>query len=225
MNKVVRDMIMRRRRDSAYRDYNYDSNYDRAYDQGYDKAYDRAYDRAYDQAYDRAYKEGYDKGYDHAHNQLTPYGNSGMTVTGYEEYDGRQGVKGTGRYGIGGSRYYGRRDMGEDDMSLTHEDMKKWKRSLVNSDGTMGEHFSLPQIEQAMRTMNIQPRDYTEDDLCMVANMLYSDYNNTLKNTIPKEKELAYYTSMARDFLEDKDASVKGSEKLAAYYYCIVDKE
>lgn len=28
----------------------------------------------------------------------------------FERYDGRRGVKGTGRYGIGGSRYYPRRD-------------------------------------------------------------------------------------------------------------------
>lgn len=31
--------------------------------------------------------------------------------------DGRQGVKGTGRYGIGGSRYYGRRDRASEDMA------------------------------------------------------------------------------------------------------------
>lgn len=203
MNKAVRDMIMRRRREQ--RDNNYDMRYDRRigdydYDRAYDNAYDRAYDQAYDRAYDQAYRQGYDRGYDQAH----------------DEMDGRQGVKYTGRYGIGGSRYYGRRDRGEDDMCLTHEDMKMWKKEL-----SKGEHFSMPQIEQAMRTMDIKPKDYTPEDLCMTANALYSDYSKTLDRIIPKEKEVAYYTSLAKDFLEDDDSALKGSEKLAAYYYLI----
>lgn len=225
MNKVVRDMIMRRRRDSNYGDIRMDRNYgdsrmDRNYDNAYDRAYDNAYDRAYKDAYDKAYRKGYDKGYDQAHNMLTPYGENGMTVSGYEQ-DGRQGVKGTGRYGIGGSRYYGRRDRAsEEDMTLSHEDMKEWKEALP-----MGEHFSMSQIEQAMRTMGIQPKDYTEEELCLMANVLYSDYYNTLRNIIPKEKEAMYYTSLAKDFMEDKDASVQGSDKVATYYYCVVSEE
>jgi hypothetical protein len=158
-----------------------------------------------------------DMNYDRAYEMLSPYGNTGMTVSG----DGRQGVKGTGRYGIGGSMYYPRRDRGEE-MRLERQDMEMWKHDLENADGTKGYHFELPQIEQAMRSLGIQPKNYTEEELCMTANMLYSDYCKTFKNIIPKEKEAMYYTSMARDFLEDKDASAKGSEKLMAYYHCIV---
>lgn len=56
-----------------------------------------------------------------------PYGSRGGYVSNrsprrdraedYEDYmeDGRQGVKGTGRYGIGGSRYYGDRNSGYGD--------------------------------------------------------------------------------------------------------------
>lgn len=216
MNRAVRDML-RRRRDNAYRDSR-DMNYDSAYDMNYDRAYDKGYDQGYDNAYDRAYRDGYDRGYDRAHNEMTPYGNNGMTVSGYEHYDGRQGVKGTGRYGIGGSKYYGRRDRGEDDMTLSSEEMKEWKKKI-------GEHFTMAQIEQSMRTMDIQPKEFTPEELCMTANMLYSDYDKTLSRTIPKEKEANYYTSLARDFLDDKDASVKGGEKLAVYYYCIANDE
>jgi hypothetical protein len=158
-----------------------------------------------------------DMNYDRSYEMLSPYGNTGMTVSG----DGRQGVKGTGRYGIGGSMYYPRRDRGEE-MHLERQDMEMWKHELENADGTKGYHFELPQIEQAMRSLGIQPKNYTEEELCMTANMLYSDYCKTFKNIIPKEKEAMYYTSMARDFLEDKDASAKGSEKLMAYYHCIV---
>lgn len=222
MNKTVRDMIMRRRRDDAYSgDSRRDSRRDRDMrrdnaDRAYDRGYDQGYDQGYDEAYDRAYRDGFDSGYDEAHEEISPYGNRGMTVQ-----DGRRGVRGTGRYGRGGSMYRGRRDRaGEEEMSLTKEDIKEWKENL-----SMGEHFSMPQIEQAMRTLNIQPKDYTEEELCLMANALYSDYYNTLKNIIPKEREAMYYTSMAKDFLEDKDASAQGSEKAAIYYYCIVSEE
>lgn len=236
MNPMARKIIMDKmnKRDNA-RGYEITA-YDKGYVSGYDEAYRKGYDRGYDEArrssmdmanhhnvpmdmnYDRAYKDGYDKGYkDKAYEMLSPYGNTGMTVSG----DGRQGVKGTGRYGIGGSMYYPRRDRGEE-MRLERQDMEMWKHDLENADGTKGYHFELPQIEQAMRSLAIQPKNYTEEELCMTANMLYSDYCKTFKNIIPKEKEAMYYTSMARDFLEDKDASAKGSEKLMAYYHCIV---
>ena len=233
MNPMARKIIMDKasRRDNA-RGYDITA-YDKGYVSGYDEAYRKGYDRGMDEArrrdmnYDMAnhhnipmdmnYDMRSDMNYDKAYEMLSPYGNTGMTVSG----DGRQGVKGTGRYGIGGSMYYPRRDRGEE-MRLEREDMEMWKHDLENADGTKGYHFELPQIEQAMRSLGIQPKNYTEEELCMTANMLYSDYCKTFKNIIPKDKEAMYYTSMARDFLEDKDASAKGSEKLMAYYHCIV---
>lgn len=244
MNPMARKIIMDKmsRQDNA-RGYDITA-YDKGYVSGYDEAYRKGYDRGMDEArkssmdmanhhnipmesnydmrsdmnYDNPYRQGYDKGYqDKAYEMLSPYGNTGMTVSG----DGRQGVKGTGRYGIGGSMYYPRRDRGEE-MRLERQDMEMWKHDIENADGTKGYHFELPQIEQAMRSLGIQTKNYTEEELCMTANMLYSDYCKTFKNIIPKEKEAMYYTSMARDFLEDKDASAKGSEKLMAYYHCIV---
>lgn len=162
--------------------------------------------RDYNEREDMMYDRGYDRGYDQARR------------------DYAQGMKGTGRYGVGGSMYYGR-DRESGDMSLSHEDMKEWKHSIENEDGTHGEHFSMGQIEDAMHTMGISPRDYTVEDLCMTANMLYSDYCKTLKSKISRDEEPMYYVSLAKDFLEDKDSSVSGSEKLSAYYYCIVKED
>ena len=229
MNPMARKIIMDKasRRDNA-RGYEI-TDYDKGYVSGYDEAYRKGYDRGMDEArrsfmdmanhhnipMDMNYDMRNDMNYDRAYEMLSPYGNTGMTVSG----DGRQGVKGTGPYGIGGSMYP--RDRGEE-MRLERQDMEMWKHELENADGTKGYHFELPQIEQAMRSLGIQPKNYTEEELCMTANMLYSDYCKTFKNIIPKEKEAMYYTSMARDFLEDKDASAKGSEKLMAYYHCIV---
>ena len=151
-------------------------------------------------------------------------------------YDGRQGVKGTGRYGIGGRRYSGGRgdrasgDYGEYDyhggeMRLGKRDMMMWKEKMENPDGSYGEHFTSTQIRQAMQSLGVQMNGYNEKELCLAANMLYSDYAEVLKPFIPREKEAVIYVNMARAFLDDPDAAVQGGEKLAAYYYAIVDDD
>ena len=252
MNDLARDMMRTRMADRRSgrqggnrgrsrggRDSRYEEMRDRAYDRamkdmarsgrGGDRASDmrgrdRGYDPTEDETYDMAYQDGFADGMNEGfHNELTPYGSRGMTVS-----DGRQGVRGTGRYGRGGSMYRGRRDRNsgdDEEMYLDEEDMKEWKKMLKNADGTMGEHFDKHEVEQAAKSLGIMPQEYTMEDLCMVANMLYSDYCDTFKNIIPKDKEVKYYTKMAEDFLDDKDSSVKGSEKLATYYYCIVSEE
>ena len=157
-------------------------------------------------------------------------------------YDGRQGVKGTGRYGIGGSRYYGGSrgdrasgDYGEYDyardyahggeMRLGKRDMMMWKERMENPDGSYGEHFTSTQIKQAMQSLGVQMNGYNEKELCLAANMLYSDYSEVLRPFIPREKEAVIYVNRARAFLDDPDAAVQGGEKLAAYYYAIVDDD
>lgn len=159
---------------------------------------------------DRAYEDDYDD-YD------------------YDMPDGRRGVKGTGPYGIGGRLHYRDRAMydgndyaGEEEIKLTKKDMREWKENLENADGTDGAHFELPQIEQAAQTLGVQMRGYDIKDLCMAANMLYSDYCKVFEQFIPREKEPMLYTKMAKAFLDDPDASVRGGEKLAAYYFTIV---
>ena len=150
-------------------------------------------------------------------------------------YDGRRGVKGTGPYGIGGRRYYGRdsaRDEAdyadyahEDGARLTRHDMMNWKEKMENADGSYGEHFTGGQMRQAVRAMGVEMKGYNEKELCLTANMLYSDYCEVLRPFIPKEKEAYVYVNLAKAFLEDPDSSVKGGEKLACYYYAMVDDE
>lgn len=152
----------------------------------------------------------------------------------YDEYeeDGRRGVKYTGPYGIGGRRYYGRdrgryddyEDYGEDEMKLDERDMEEWKKNLENADGTRGAHFSMPQIRQASQALGLRMDGrFDEKDLCMASNMIYSDYCDVLSKFIPKDKEAMVYVKLAKAFLDDPDAAVQGKEKLAAYFYAIVD--
>lgn len=186
-----------------------------------------------------------------------------LEYRGGMEYDGRRGVKGTGRYGIGGSRYSGDRRMNERDygeewdddynyddmyddgcydyedyargrngryrrdghdipMRLSKKDLQEWKRNLENSDGSLGEHFTLEQVTNMAEKLGIRYNGFDEKELCMTANMLYSDLGKENKSEIPPEKELRFYVKDAKAWLEDDDYDGDGSEKLAAYYYCIV---
>jgi hypothetical protein len=154
-------------------------------------------------------------------------------------WDSKQGVKGTGPYGIGGSRRnrdYREYDYDDDDygmdghhpsglMRLKKKDFKEWEKNLENADGTKGKHFEPDQIKHMAEQLGIKYREYDEKDLCMTANMLYSDYCAVLKNVLTPDKELIGYVKLAQAWLEDPDASVEGSEKLALYYWCIVSDE
>lgn len=216
MNNTMRRVIIdRRMRDRDYRrgDYRSRSDYDM-------NDYRRSGSRG-SSDYARGEYRGDYAGYDYDEEEA--------------RYDGRQGVKGTGRYGIGGSRYYGRDSAREgmeyidyaheDGARLTRHDMMNWKEKMENADGSYGEHFTGGQIRQAVRAMGIEMKGYNEKELCLAANMLYSDYGEVLRPFIPKEKEAYVYVNLAKAFLEDPDSSVKGGEKLAAYYYAIVDDD
>lgn len=149
---------------------------------------------------------------------------------GEHERDNRRGVRDTRRYGMG-ERNYGRdyndreyEDYGEKggEMKLSRSDMKKWKHNLKNADGSDGEHFTAEHIHEVANQVGARFEEYDEKDLCMAANMLYSDLCEALHSLIPREKEAMIYAKMARYWLEDEDGP-SGSEKLALYYYCIVD--
>ena len=117
------------------------------------------------------------------------------------------------------------RDYGmHQEMKLTKEDMYRWKQKLQNADGTKGEHFDMQQIMHIVEKLGIKMNGFDEKDLCLVVNMLYSDYCKVIKKYVPAEKELPVYVELAKAFLEDADGP-KPAEKLALYYYCIADNE
>ena len=152
-----------------------------------------------------------------------------MEYRGEVEYDERRGVRGTGRYGMGGRDYEGDhrgRDYGEDDdeTRLSKTELKRWKKMLKNADGSSGEHFTMDHVTEAARQIGVKFDGYDETELCMTANMLYSDLAEALRSIIPRDKEALIYTKMAKCWLEDDDGP-EGSEKLALYFWCIVDDD
>ena len=63
--------------------------------------------------------------------------------------------------------------------------------------------------------MGVKFEDYNEEEFLTTYYMVLSDY--------PKiANEPHTYLALAKDWLEDKDTALKGSEKLCAYYYEIV---
>lgn len=112
----------------------------------------------------------------------------------------------------------------EPKLKLPREDMKRWGQMLMNADGTEGMRFDKHMLMERIKHMGWDMEGYTEDDLCMAANMLYSDYCEVLKPYISREpeKEADFYIKMAKAFLDDEDAP-DGSAKLAMYYFCIAD--
>ena len=171
----------------------------------------------YDREMERRHHTDYDMDY-------------GMDYADDYEMDGRQGVKGTGRYGIGGSRYYPRRrdyrDYGEHEgeVMISPKHIKMWEKELKNADGSHGTHFEESQLMPIAQKLGIKFDMYSEEEFVLVANMLYSDFCEALKSIVTPEREHIVYSKLAKAWLEDEDAA-QGSEKLALYYYCIVDDE
>lgn len=117
-------------------------------------------------------------------------------------------------------RDYGHRSR----MRIRKSDMKHWKHNMENADGTKGEHYDMEQIMHIADKIGVKFNDFSEKEFCLAVNMMYSDYCKVLKKFVPPEKELAICAELAKAFLDDADGP-EPSEKLALYYYCIVDSE
>lgn len=142
---------------------------------------------------------------------------SGRRMGSRNRRDRAFGAEGEFYYDYDGRHYEEQNEY--DQMGLNHSEFKRWKGMLKNADGTRGEKFDMNQIMPIAKQMNIDYRRFNEEDLVMAVNMLYSDYCKIFGNDITK------YVAMAKAFLEDDDFDGTGSEKLATYFHCIVNKE
>lgn len=105
----------------------------------------------------------------------------------------------------------------KEDKPVTDEELYTWISKLENSDGTVGPHFSMAQVHALAAEHKIALVGYTEFELFLAANMLYSDYGSLIRTLVPYSKEGLVFLNMAKAFLEDKDG-VKGRERLVEYY-------
>ena len=108
--------------------------------------------------------------------------------------------------------------------NLSKEELEHWNKMLMKEVDDKDKQFLNKQsIEQKARQMGIQMKDYNAEELATATAMVYTDYCKTLKPYVGNNTDV--YIKLARDWLEDEDASVKGAEKLAIYHDCIISEE
>lgn len=168
----------------------------------------------------------------------------------YPEYDSRQGVKGTGRFGIGGSQHYRSRDRAMDERD--YQDRERGRdRDFDERDRDYDSRhdYEFNQMDQGslsksdIRKWSERLRNadgtrgamYDMSQVMPIAEQMGIDFRkfneedllmtvNMLYSDYCKTigNDLQKYVELAKAFLEDKDFDGTGSEKLALYYYCIV---
>ncbi len=152
--------------------------------------------------------------------------------------DQRQGVKGTGPYGIGGSMYYGGGDrMGNADYGydrrygdqhkfkmpkLTKAEKHQWEQMMRNTDGTHGPHYDMSQVIQTAEKAGIRFNEFDEKDLALIMNMFYSDYGQVFKKYGVDKPE--FYADIAKAYFDDPDGP-DPDDKLSRQYHCMTDHE
>lgn len=129
---------------------------------------------------------------------------------GYRNYDMRGGRD----YGYD----YGYDDYGDYGETLSEKELDHWCEKLKKQlDDQEKQMFHKDMISQKAKSMGMQMKDFGEKELEVATLMVYTDY----KRTIGKNPDMAI--RLAYDWLTDDDVAVKGAEKLAVYYDCIVE--
>ena len=131
-------------------------------------------------------------------------------------YDMRYDMRGRGGYG----RDYEDDDYGDYGETLSEEELENWCKKLKSQlDEREKQMFSKEMISQKAKQMGKQMEGFGEKELEVATLMVYTDYKHTIGQNVDMAIKLAF------DWLTDKDVAVKGAEKLAVYYDCIVEGE
>ena len=167
-------------------------------------------DRAYENEMDGHYPMGQGSTYYPIEAMGRFNGYWGIPEEDYGRYDMR------GRGGRRDYGYYGE-DYGDYGETLTKEELEKWKHKLMQEVEEKDKHFfETANIEQKARQMGVQMKDYKPEELSVVSLMLYTDYCKTLKKYVGSSMDI--YIDLAKDWMDDPDSEMKGSERLAVYH-------
>lgn len=111
-------------------------------------------------------------------------------------------------------------DYGDYGETLSDKELEAWNKKLLGQlDEREKQMFSKDAIMQKIKQMNKPMEGFGEKELYTTMLMLLTDY----KMTLPANPDT--YLRLAYDWLSDKDVAVKGAQKLAVYYDCIVEGE
>lgn len=149
--------------------------------------------------------------------------NEGRTYFPIEAMGTFNGYYGMPEQDYRGGRDYGypMYDMGDYGETLTKEELEHWKNKLMQEVEDKDKHFFTKEtIGQKAKSMGAEMKDYNEEELVIATLMAYTDYCKAIKPYVGTNMDI--YIALGKAWLEDKDVSVKGGEKLAVYYDCIV---
>lgn len=119
---------------------------------------------------------------------------------------------------------YAKHEPGQAPKKLTREQVQEWVKEMENEDGTTGPHWNEQQAEQLAQKVGIKFDEFSKETFYACLNMVYSDYCATLEEYGANKPEV--YACLAKDFLEDEDyPGNDGNEKLAAYYFYVLQGE
>lgn len=136
---------------------------------------------------------------------------------GMPEHDYARGGRRDYGYDMRGGYDYGYDYENDYGSTLSEKEMEDWCYKLkANLNDHEKQMFSKEMISQKAKQMGRQMQGFGEKELEVVTLMLLDDYKKTLGANPDTMVKLAF------DWLDDKDAKLKGAEKLAVYYDEIV---
>lgn len=113
---------------------------------------------------------------------------------------------------------YGR-DYAQGGEYLSDKDLKMWADKLMRDVEEKDKQFlSRENIRKRADEMGIKFDKYSFEEFYVVVLMKYTDHCKTLGTA-----NMDIYLKLAKDFFEDPDTALRYGEKLAAYYYDIVE--
>jgi hypothetical protein len=111
-------------------------------------------------------------------------------------------------------------DYGDYGETLSDKELEEWNKKLLGQlDEREKQMFSKDAIMQKIKQMGLKMEGFGEKELYTATLAMYTDH----KHSIGQNPDLA--VKLGYDFLADKDVAVKGAQKLAVYYDCIVEGE
>lgn len=115
------------------------------------------------------------------------------------------------------ARGRGMRDYAEG-TTLTNRELMDWSQKLMKElEEKDKAYFKYDNIEKKAKEMGMTFDKYSFDEFYTTVLMMVTDYCKTLGTANPD-----VYLRLSKDFLEDKDSALKYSDKLSAYYDCVV---
>lgn len=195
MNRYLRDRMIGR--DRARRDYRRDGR--NAYGSRGGYVRDSRREDYRDRDYDRDYRDNRDRNRDRD----------------YRDYQRDQDYEWTDRFKRTASEYGDFQDMDYAEMDEEYKaELEEWCKELKKqAKNPLTKSEVLNKAEQ----MGVRFDEYDEKEFFTTVLMLMTDF--------PNVGQPETYIAMAKQWLEDKDSELKGSEKLSAYYYTIVKGE